>query len=603
MTGVSIKLRGVFKQLGAPDSQPNERKLYLFLNAGSSDALGKALGMLYNCFSTGSIFASAQPPITIQSQQLIESQQPQLFHNYTSQFAAPTQQQQEQQYHQQQQPPQLQQQQYGQYLQPPQILPAVIKPVYNCNARVSLGILSDARLDQEFKVKEKILGSGGQNLTHIENVTGVRAYLIGGGPLKAENGSWLEDFFLDLNAVSNDQLQQGVQLTSNLVETLRQEYVSLNPHLAQPTTLSNFDTNTYVPPPQQIPAPTWIPPPQQVPMQQAVSLPMNQNFAPQIPQNQSFAPQIHYVGFNNNPHLALGMAQNHQDPGQPYLHSQIRPMHPVHVPGVPVQKGRVPFSYPDSDGIVHVEGNGSTHRHEEENTGPVHYSDRRERPREPSFRDKRDDGDRYERESSSSSSRGRYDGRNNDRRDSDRDRGGGDRGDYRDRGDRSSDNDRSRDEKRDSDRRDSDKSHEKEVVEVKKRKRGFQESVEYISPQDIPIPKAIHNQKEKKDNVVQENHVNDTNPTDDELRIPTFTEPTESVLAALAAMTQRRKAKISRPLVPSFAESSPLLIDGVNSNKKIVTFSEIPILAEAKKKTNTSPSLLPGLIAYDDDDN
>jgi hypothetical protein len=297
------------------------------------------------------------------------------------------------------------------------------------------------------------------------------------------------------------------------------------------------------------------------------------------------------------------MAPNHQDPDQPYLHSQIRPMHPVHVPAVPVQKGRVPFSYPDSDGIVHVEGNGSSHRQEEENTGPVHYSDRRERPREPSFRDKRDDGDRYERESSSSSSRGRYDGRNNDRRDSDRDRGGGDRGDYRDRGDRSRDNDRSRDEKRDSDRRDSDKSHniEKEVVEVKKRKRGFQESVEYISPQDIPIPKAIHNQIEKKDDIVQDSSVIDTNPTEDELRIPTFTEPTESVLAALAAMTQRRKAKISRPLVPSFAESSPLI--DMYSNKKIVTFSETPMLAEEKKKINISPSLLPGLIAYDDDDN
>jgi hypothetical protein len=180
LTGVSIKIRGVFKQLGAPDSQANERKLYLFLNAGSSDALGKALGMLYNCFSTGSIFATAQPSNIIQSQQPIESQQPQLFHNYTSQFAAPIQQQQQQQ-QQHLQPPQYQQQQYGQYLQPPQILPVAVKPVYNCNARVSLGILSDARLDPEFNVKEKILGSRGQNMTHIENVTGVRAYLIGGG--------------------------------------------------------------------------------------------------------------------------------------------------------------------------------------------------------------------------------------------------------------------------------------------------------------------------------------------------------------------------------------------------------------------------------------
>jgi hypothetical protein len=272
-------------------------------------------------------------------------------------------------------------------------------------------------------------------------------------------------------------------------------------------------------------------------------------------------------------------------------------MHPVHVPVVPVQKGRVPFSYPDSDGIVHVEGNGGNVSHrQEEDTGPVHYSDRREKPRES--RDRRDD-DRFERESSSSS-RGRYDGRNNDRRDSDRDRGdrGGDRGDYRDKGDRNRDHDK-RDEKRDSDRRDSDRNPptiETEPLEVKKRKRGFQESAEYIAPQDVPIPKAV--QIEKKVNVI----VNESNvtidPTEDELRIPTFTEPTESVLAALAAMTQRRKAKISRPLVPSFSESSPQLIN--DTNKKMVSFSETPIPTVEKKK---NPSLLPGLIAYDDDDN
>jgi hypothetical protein len=341
--------------------------------------------------------------------------------------------------------------------------------------------------------------------------------------------------------------------------------------------------NPYVAPPQQLPTPAWTPIPQQVPLQQNGSLAMNQNFTPTVslPQNQNFAPQIHYVGFNN--HLALGMTQN-QDPGQPYLHSQIRPMHPVHVPVVPVQKGRIGFSYPDSDGIVHVEGNIS-HR-QEEDTGPVHYSDRRERPRESSSR--RDD-ERFERESSSSS-RGRYDGRNNDRRDSDRDRG--DRGDYRDKGDRNRDHDK-RDEKRDSDRRDSDRNYaiEKEILEVKKRKRGFQESAEYISPQDIPIPKAV--QSEKKVDVIVNESV-DTDPTEDELRIPTFTEPTESVLAALAAMTQRRKAKINRPLVPSFSES--------DTNKKIVSFSETPI-STVEKKINISPSLLPGLIAYDDDDN
>ena len=195
-----------------------------------------------------------------------------------------------------------------------------------------------------------------------------------------------------------------------------------------------------------------------------------------------------------------------------------------------------------------------------------------------------------------------------------------------------------------------------------KRRRGFQESAVYTAPIDCPLPVVTVLEsstpplpmknpcpRPSQDTALTRKHsagdatfdglvvlssadlsaVGATiskHATSDKLSVPEVSDPAPSVMAALAAMTERRlQAKILRPLVPSFSSSDPFAARTLSekpstepqsvSHTAKLSCSEPPhmpssttsITPPADIVTETAPPAavcmkLPGLTAYEDDE-
>ena len=643
-TGVTVKLRGVYKQLGGPDLYPNERKLHFFLNAGTPESLRQAMVILQHCYTTG--FMVAQPRSSLitslaqqQPQQMSYYAQPQQHfqqvtqlqpqhQNYApSQFIVPSLAQ------LQPQVPSQQQRQYAS--QESQLLQASPAGLLNLQqnlfiygAKVSLGALAGQNVSHPgFSVKGRILGPQGQNVKHITTMTGAKVQLKGRGATQFPEADGLEDMHIDINASSEISLKKAVELSTNLIETVRQEYVTsvTKPlHFAAPTTPINHAGQphgailpSYFQTSQSVSqgfnnitanliigsgnAPSFQPPP---PMFSAPP----KNFEPAS----GLKAPIHSQSYNN--------IQSQKYEGN--TNSAI------FVPMANSKAGCVPFLYPDSDGVVNTIINANIIDRSESSppslpshTGPsrlntimlnggIHHQNHNVATAAHSF--PVESSSITTNSSNSSSSRDNH--ANNYVRVS------------------NSDSNHNNSSSGNTDRNDSKEAS----TGSNKRRRGFQESTVYTAPTDCPLPKSrlqpptiisvlapvAGSSRDSPTGI----RGRPSNTSFEEAACPDSTAlaPSACVITALAAMTERRlQNKILRPLVPTFS-SHPIDRTGAKTPDELPVKPIVPLfssntkplvpsfLSNAKQEINvqntttTSESessfKLPGLTAYEDED-
>ena len=590
-----MKLRGVFKQLGAVDIQPNEKKLHLYLIAGSSDSLSRTILILRHHSSTGILLANPQPmpmyaPIHVQPPPVVSPYyMPQQLLQHPNQTLA-TQQAllhlQLQHQHQHQQFP-------LQYPPQPQFLwtaPLNLEQHRIYRARVALAGLAVGY--PGFSVKAKIIGPHGQNLKHILAVTGAEVHLSGQGTDTFPKVDESESLYLELSAPSQQSLNEAVVLASNLVETVRQEYVAF---VTKP--LPNYATK---------------------------ALPSTQ-------EAHIFNSQ-HAVAADSSLSLSSGRAtalRGVPDPvfqnPQPHFHSSAplnlqstlnaKPRAYYDAPTItsanPVQSGRcVPFIYSDGDGVVRPPTPHNDDTHLPASAAPLKpllsvEGSGRPGPALLSLNGSTfvakvivKDEDRVKKQSS-------HDNRQSSSSSSS---GGG------------------------------------------KRRRGFQESSVYTAPIDCPLPVVtvlessapppLSEHVSPSEDTARTRKRTAGNSALDEIVIPSATDcsaigvdlpkhatercsvpevsdPTPSVMAALAAMTERRlQTRILRPLVPSFSNSDSQPAKSLPGKHSPQPFAGVTESLTSSTASSTSSALnahgnappaalcvkLPGLSAYEDDE-
>ena len=637
-TGVTVKLRGVYKQIGGPDLHPNERKLHLFLNAGTAESLRQSIVILEHCYATGFMVAQPQKArnVAIQQQQQQQQQfqyqyqQPQhaqqlqsQFNGYPSQFAGVAPMLQLQPQHQ---PLAGQYQQYGppgtQLLQPPPLL-NLHQNLMGFNAKVSLGALTGPGVGHPgFNVKTRILGPGGQNVRHISTITGAKCALKGRGATLNGEAAGSEDMHLELVANSEASLRHAVELATNLVETVRHEYMAAVTQ-PLPATVDNHGSFHQLGPYGMQPPPQFNPP-------QSQSVPLGGQ-TPSGP-----------LGASG--HFLLGSSTAFQPPQQFGIASGLQA--PIQNQS---QRGCVPFVYPDGDAVVQaqqrlnvsntmppmrnvgergIERNGSSSSRDQSIRDNRDERDNRDNRDSRDNRDNRDSGRDNGSMSSGRSSARQESSHASSRQDSAHSGGNG--------------NDRRNGSSSNSDRRDNNSMDRRGGSDIRdsmdsrdsgagsnKRRRGFQESTVYTAPTDCPLPTTatvlhVPPQKQSKQisfacdvksgSLERDSMVDTAELTQGPLKGMEVAEPTPSVIAALAAMTERRlQAKASRPLVPafsSFSSSDKPVVPAFSAKPPVPSFSESSFgskssISDAAKVTLEPPAKsfsLPGLNAYDDDD-
>ena len=448
-----------------------------------------------------------------------------------------------------------------------------------------------------FNVKMRILGPSAQNIKHIMAITGCRVVLkertVSLSP--AIDGS--DDMHLELSASTQMSLNHAIQLSTNLVETVRQEYVAFATQPLQSTANTN-NISTY-----GVAPPLFFQPPQSTPQgQQYPSSGYNngQNVIQSFPPASNFTLPLRPAG--TLPALQMQVQNQNRTAADP-CHS----------------KSCMPFLYPDGDAVLKTAGQqinnviggvpvpGVTQALAiKSNVRTVQISGVTSTvniavPDVPSSSNKNSNGNNSS--SSGSSSSGSSGGNSSS----------GSRGDQSDNRDSSS--------------------------RGTKRRRGFQESTVYTAPNECPLPVSVTYTPNPspitltaKENDIDKGFVIDTEQTkhapDSTPPINEITEPVPSVVAALAAMTERRlQSKISRPAVPSFGPPNPENPSVQSSVQKpsVPSFGvkpSVPLFSASFNAFNTNPLpvpvpvpvvaivpeveavsfKLPGLTAYDDDD-
>lgn len=445
-----------------------------------------------------------------------------------------------------------------------------------------------------FSVKAKIIGPQGQNLKHILAVTGVEVHLSGQGTATFPKVDESESLYLELSAPSQQSLNEAVVLASNLVETVRQEYVAF---VTKP--LPKYATK---------------------------ALPLTQEAHIYNSQHAVAADSSLSLSSGRAPALKGVPAPVFQSP-QPHFHSSAplnlqstlnaKPHAYYNAPTIsaanPVQSGKcVPFVYSDGDGVVRppIPHNDDTHLPASAvPLKPLLSVDGSGRPapallslngstfvakvivKDEDRAKKQSSHDNRQSSSSSSSSSG-----------------GG------------------------------------------KRRRGFQESSVYTAPIECPLPVVTVLESSAPPPLSE--HVS---PSEDTARtrkrtagnsaldeivtpsatdysaigvklpkhatercsVPEVSDPAPSVMAALAAMTERRlQTRILRPLVPSFSisDSQPVKsLSGKHSPQQFAGVTESLTSSTASSTSsaqnahgNAPPAALciklPGLTAYEDDE-
>ena len=447
-----------------------------------------------------------------------------------------------------------------------------------------------------FNVKMRILGPSAQNIKHIMAITGCRVVLkertVSLSP--ALDGS--DDMHLELSASTQMSLNHAIQLSTNLVETVRQEYVAVATQPLQSTANTN-NISTY-----GVAPPLFFQPPQSTP--QGLQYPSSGYNNGQTV-SQSFPPASNFT-------LPLRPASTLSAPQMPVQNQNRTAADPSH------SKSCMPFLYPDGDAVLKTAGQqinnviggvpvpGVTQAQAiKSNVRTVQISGVTSTVNiavsdVPSSSNKNSN--------SNSSSSGSGGGSSSS---------GGSNSSSGSRGDQS--------DSRDSNSRGT------------KRRRGFQESTVYTAPNECPLPVSVtytpnpitltakENDARGNDTdkgfviyTEQTKHAPDSTPPINEI-----TEPAASVVAALAAMTERRlQSKISRPAVPSFGPPNPENPSVQLSVQKpsVPSFGGKPSVPLFSASFNTNPPpipvitpavapevevvsfKLPGLTAYDDDD-
>jgi hypothetical protein len=514
--------------------------------------------------------------------------------------------------------PQYQDQRYAP--QSSQLLQAVSSGLLNLqqksfvyHARVSLGALAGQNVGHPgFSIKGKILGPQGQNVKHITTVTGAKVQLRGRGATQNPEADGNDDMYLDVNATSEVSLNQAVTLATNLVETVRLEYiVSVTKPLQHiiPST-GYIQPNAYGAAPQHYYPASYPPMPlgsniahgQSVPAPRALPVPL---FPPQpIPSANPPARQMMPMTSTQHPPPRTALA----GPTPPAAQS----------------KGCVPFMYPDGDAVVRAPNplpisvdmppQSSLRKAPASSEGKDSTSIGMSAPPPPrlslngsTFEARiltKADHSLSARSSSSSSS-----GSGNDRQ-------------HRS----SNDDDRS--------------SSSSSSSGSNKRRRGFQESSVYTAPVDCPLPTTLTHQAPSPSSSAPVLSKQRREPLDapsdaahrslghalpvseptagrtlhlSGTQAPKGTEPASNVIAALAAMTERRlQSKMSRPLVPSFSGvlSPPdrPQVPSFAGKPAVPLFPVSSALGASSVDNDSAPApaapcfKLPGLTAYEDDD-
>ena len=443
-------------------------------------------------------------------------------------------------------------------------------------------------------MKAKIIGPQGQNLKHILAVTGVEVHLSGQGTAIFPKVDESESLYLELSAPSQQSLNEAVVLASNLVETVRQEYVAF---VTKP--LPSYTTKA-------------IPSTQEAHIynsQHAVaadsSLLLSSGRAAAlrgVPAPVFQSPQ---------PHFQSSALLNLQSTLNPKPHAYYEA--PTTTAANPVQSGRcVPFIYSDGDGVVRppTPHNDDTHLPAAP-LKPLLSVEGSDRPAPAllslngsTFVAKviMKDEDRAKKQSS-------HDNRRSSCNSSTSSSSGGGGG---------------------------------------KRRRGFQESSVYTAPIDCPLPVVtvlessapppLSEHVSPSEDTARTRKRTAGNSAFDESVLPSATDcsavgvpkhaaercsgpevsdPTPSVMAALAAMTERRlQTRILRPLVPSFSisDSQPVkFLSGKHSPQPSAGVTETLPSSTASSTSsaenahcNAPPAALcvklPGLTAYEDDE-
>ena len=444
-------------------------------------------------------------------------------------------------------------------------------------------------------MKAKIIGPQGQNLKHILAVTGVEVHLKGPGTTNSPSSSGTEYLFLELSAPSQQSLSRAVELASNLLETVRLEHAaSVTQPLqsyASKTPLSTQQLYQYNSQPVAATdpstlqshgrAPVWVVPASVV---------------------RSLQPHQH-----TNAPPNLNIAPNSLQSNASYG-----------APNISVQSGRcVPFTYSDGDAVtlltdsVQIPASAIPQR-------PLTTTEGVGRPAPAllslngsTFVAKAivKDEDRQKKES-------------------------------------------------DHDNRQSSSTGSSSSSSSGKRRRGFQESTVYTAPIDCPLPVVTVLESSTpslrrpfQDTALVRKHTSTAgdaicdgpallssaassavgesiskHATSDKLSVPEVSDPAPSVMAALAAMTERRlQAKILRPLVPSFSSSDSFAARSLSGKPSTepqsvyhiakLSSSQPPRMPSSTKSfmppaddvTETAPPAamsmkLPGLTAYEDDE-
>ena len=481
------------------------------------------------------------------------------------------------------------------------------------HARVSLGTLADpAASHPGFSVKAKIIGPQGQNLKHILAVTGVEIHLKGPGITNSPSCEGTEYLFLELSAPSQQSLSKAVELASNLLETVRlehaasvtqplQSYASKAPLSTQQLSQYNSQCVAATDPSTSQSrgrAPVWVVP-------AAVIQSLQPHFHTNAPPNLQIAPNpLQSNACYSAPNISVA---NSVQSGRcvPFVYSDgdgvVRP------PTLHTDSAQIPASAIPQRPLANIEGvgrpapallslNGSTF------VAKAIVKDEDRQKKQSNHDNRQSSSSSSSSCSSSSSSSG-------------------------------------------------------------KRRRGFQESAVYTAPIDCPLPVVTVLEsstptlpmknpcpRPSQDTALTRKHTTagdatfdglvalssadssavgattSKHVTSDKSSVPEVSDPAPSVMAALAAMTERRlQAKILRPLVPSFSSSDPFaartLSEKLSTEPQSVSHtaklssSQPPhmpstttgITPPADIVTETAPPAavcmkLPGLTAYEDDE-
>lgn len=446
-----------------------------------------------------------------------------------------------------------------------------------------------------FSVKAKIIGPQGQNLKHILAVTGVEVHLSGQATATFPKADESESLYLELSAPSQHSLNEGVELASNLVETVRQEYVAF---VTKP--LPSYATKA-LPSTQEA---HIFNSQHAVAADSSLLLSSGRAQAPRgVPAPVFQSPQPH---FHSSAPLNLQSTLN----SKPHAYYNAHTITAAN----PVQSGRcVPFIYSDGDGVVRPPTPQNDDTHTPASAAPLKpllsvEGSGRPAPALLSLNGSTfvakvivKDEDRAKKQSS-------HDNRQRSSSSSTSSSSGG------------------------------------------KRRRGFQESSVYTAPIDCPLPVVtvlessapppLSEHASPSEDTARTRKRTAGNGAFDEIVIPTATDcaavgvnlpkhatercsvpevsdPAPSVMAALAAMTERRlQTRILRPLVPSFSISDPQPVKslsgkhspqpsaGVTESLPSSTASSTSFAGNAHGNAPAAALCvkLPGLTAYEDDE-